>query len=235
MVEIEILINIAIHVGLMENLMVMKIKYKPPDLLNIGYDDIFQKITRAEISNVLLQNIDSMIFVVAIQWLKIPDNDFVKKVIIVRDSVEFSISKNKSICIISSKIPKEISELIQKLSNSFNCFVEFPIIFEKNNIISNIVGSQENINKFLHFIDDLGIEYENISKRKYIPRDHGILSALTEKQYRCLELAVKMGYFDKPKGHDSRKLAEIVGINHSTYLEHLKKAEKKIFENLFRT
>ena len=46
-------------------------------------------------------------------------------------------------------------------------------------------------------------------------------------------MAVEEGFFDIPKKADSRKLAAKKGISHSAYLAHIKKAEKKIFEELF--
>ena len=46
-------------------------------------------------------------------------------------------------------------------------------------------------------------------------------------------MAVEQGFFDIPKKANSRKLAGQKGISHSAYLAHIRKAEKKIFKELF--
>jgi predicted DNA binding protein len=43
-----------------------------------------------------------------------------------------------------------------------------------------------------------------------------------------------LGYFDKPKKYNSHQIAEKLKISHSTFLEHIKKAEKTIISNLLR-
>ena len=49
-----------------------------------------------------------------------------------------------------------------------------------------------------------------------------------------MKTAVENGYFDIPKRKDARSVAAILDISHATFLEHIRKAEKKIFEILYR-
>ena len=53
---------------------------------------------------------------------------------------------------------------------------------------------------------------------------------LTKKQRRALELAYYNRYYSIPRGIDLGKLASKMGINKSTFREHLKRAEAKIIE-----
>ena len=78
------------------------------------------------------------------------------------------------------------------------------------------------------------IYFEVTSLSNYFVKGKDILSSLTPTQYKCLEQAVENGYFDIPKKVDSRMLAKKRGISHSAYLAHIRKAQKKILEELFR-
>jgi predicted DNA binding protein len=227
-------ITYAYHVRAMLNLKILKLTYKPPDVFNLGYEKIFTKVKKIIIQNTLMQNIDNFLFIAEIDWIKQPENDFVKQFTFIDDSIEFQVSKNKSICLVSGILPKEHSEVLQQLSGNFNCFLEFPIIMEKDAITGNIVGSHNNINRFTDFINGWGAEFKIISIKKYYPRGYGVLSALTMQQLKCLEFAIDQGYFDFPKKIDSRTISKKLNISHSTFIEHIKKAEKTIFSNLLR-
>jgi predicted DNA binding protein len=55
-------------------------------------------------------------------------------------------------------------------------------------------------------------------------------STLSTRQAEVLELAHEAGYFDWPRCTDVETLADRLDISHATFLEHLRKAEKKIIE-----
>ncbi len=213
---------------------ILKLHYSPPDVINIGYKIVFSKAKKVTILNTLMQNLDNFLFIVEIDWLEQPDNEFVKQHIFVKDSVELIISKNRSICLITGTLPKDDSEILQQLTNKFNCFLELPIILEKKSITGNIVGSHEDLNRFLDFINSWGAEFKILSIKKYYPKGFGVLSALTSQQLNCLETAMENGYFDFPKRYNSHEIAKKLKISHTTFLEHIKKAEKTIFSNLLR-
>jgi predicted DNA binding protein len=60
-------------------------------------------------------------------------------------------------------------------------------------------------------------------------------SSLSSRQAEVLELAYEAGYFDWPRDTDAETLADQLDISHTTFLEHLRKAEKKIInESLSR-
>jgi predicted DNA binding protein len=121
-----------------------------------------------------------------------------------------------------------------EFSATFNLFLEFPITLYEKYKIGYIVGTQKNLKKFLNFVDNIGIEFEILARRKYIPAGHGALASLTPQQFKCIRAAVELGYFDLPKRKDARAIAKKLNMAHSTFLEHIRKAEKAIFEILFR-
>lgn len=60
----------------------------------------------------------------------------------------------------------------------------------------------------------------------------GPSSLLSSRQFEVLELAHEEGYFDWPRHTDAETLANQLDISHATFLEHLRKAEKKIIDQV---
>ena len=58
-------------------------------------------------------------------------------------------------------------------------------------------------------------------------------STLTEKQASALGAAYHHEYFEQPRVHSATDIAESLDVTHSTYLQHLRVAQKKVFEQLF--
>ncbi|ELY86157.1 helix-turn-helix domain-containing protein [Natrialba taiwanensis] len=56
----------------------------------------------------------------------------------------------------------------------------------------------------------------------------GYSSSFSTRQGEVLELAYEHGYFDWPRETDVKTLADQLDISHTTFLEHLRKAEKKV-------
>lgn len=60
-----------------------------------------------------------------------------------------------------------------------------------------------------------------------------IMPSLTESQRSALRLAAKRGYYNYPRKTELEILSGEAKLSLSTYREHLRKAEKKIFEDMF--
>lgn len=56
---------------------------------------------------------------------------------------------------------------------------------------------------------------------------------LTDSQRGAMELALKNGYYNVPRGIGLEELAEMMGISYSTFQVHLRKAEKKLLPFFF--
>ena len=72
---------------------------------------------------------------------------------------------------------------------------------------------------------------ELVSVEDYSPEESP-LSKLTGKQLETLLLAYKSGYFDSPRRVTLRDLAEMLNLSPSTVKEHLRKAQRKILEEI---
>jgi len=58
------------------------------------------------------------------------------------------------------------------------------------------------------------------------------LDALTDRQREVLETAYAGGFFERPKANNSEELAARLGITRSTFLQHLRTAQRKLLTSL---
>lgn len=58
-------------------------------------------------------------------------------------------------------------------------------------------------------------------------------NGLTEKQAAALEASYHHGYFEQPRRSSATEIADALGITHSTFLQHLRTAQRKVFHDRF--
>jgi predicted DNA binding protein len=58
---------------------------------------------------------------------------------------------------------------------------------------------------------------------------------LTDRQRAALEAAVHSGFFEWPRDASGEDVAAALGVAPSTFHQHLRAAERKVFESLLRT
>lgn len=218
----------------MTDLKILRLNYNPPDILEMGLEKIFEKVEEVTIIKPLMQTFERFILVCEVIWKKDPDFEFLKDVKIVDRANVISTDGNRSLVMVTGKFPEIYTDVIRKFFDTFNCFMEFPAMFTKKALTGSIVGTKEDINRFLVFAEAWGATYEVISIRNYQPGIEGALSDLTPKQFQSLEIAVRKGYFDIPRRISSRELASEMGVSHATVLEHIKKGQREIFHALFK-
>jgi predicted DNA binding protein len=56
---------------------------------------------------------------------------------------------------------------------------------------------------------------------------------LTDKQRNALRVAYHDGYFEQPRSSSATEVAETLGVSHSTFLQHLRVAQRKVFGERF--
>lgn len=118
-------------------------------------------------------------------------------------------------------------------AKKFNIDIKWdtPSIFKKDKMIISVTGDEVNLKKFLDAIKYLG-NVERISFKNAIFNDQMMLSCLTEKQRKILVAAKKNGYYNYPRKINSQQLSEIIGLSKPTVVQHLRKAEVRLVENL---
>lgn len=90
--------------------------------------------------------------------------------------------------------------------------------WEKEKLMK-IIKTYEKFNVKLHWIKQKKITNVQILN---------VFPSLTEKQKKCLQLAIDNQYYGYPRKTDLKTLAKKAGLSYSTYQFHLRVAEKKI-------
>ncbi len=62
--------------------------------------------------------------------------------------------------------------------------------------------------------------------------DGGLPATLTDRQRTTLEVATHAGYFEWPRAATGSEVAAMIGIAPPTFYQHLRRAERKVFESL---
>ena len=70
-------------------------------------------------------------------------------------------------------------------------------------------------------------------KRPTAPDTLSPADSLTPRQEDALRAATLLGFFDRPQRARAEDVAEALGVSRSTALQHIRRAEAKIFEGLF--
>jgi predicted DNA binding protein len=77
-----------------------------------------------------------------------------------------------------------------------------------------------------------GIPFEVASLGSSRAREESPLGDLTARQAEVLRLAHSMGYYDVPKKVGIEDIAHMLGKDKGTVGEHLRRAEKHVFDQL---
>jgi predicted DNA binding protein len=108
-----------------------------------------------------------------------------------------------------------------------------PTIISQDKITATMIGENENLNKFINSLKEEKMNIINLTITKAAYHKHDLLSILTEKQRDILSVAHKNGYYDYPKKINGQQLAEKTNISKATLVQHLRKAESRLMDELF--
>ncbi len=113
------------------------------------------------------------------------------------------------------------------LISKHNCF-RIGDVIAKNGYEKWVIGAPKKSD-----INNLVLELKKYGKitSKHITKAPAKIVDLTKKQERALALAYYNNFYNIPRGIDLKKLASEIGVNKSTFREHLKSAERKIIRN----
>ena len=226
----------------MKELVIAQLIFDPVNLLSEGYKEPFEHLKKATVTHALFTGPKTFMVLSEVVWRHEPDITLLPKWEILsreRGWFEFKditeLSRVGRTCIYMSygeHMPQFV-EIMDIMYSQFYCFFEFPHVYEEDRVTFQVVGERSNIKKFVAILSGLGIEVEIGNVREYHVKGRALLSELTEKQYDCMKLAVKSGYFDIPRKAHLRKLAKMKKITHGAYSFHLRKAQRTINRALF--
>jgi hypothetical protein len=92
-----------------------------------------------------------------------------------------------------------------------------------------VIGKEKEMQKFLNYtaaLDNRPFKLTGLSALE--PRQESHLANLTGRQRQALITAYGLGYYDVPRKVSSEEVSRHLNMDKSTFVEHLRKAERKI-------
>jgi hypothetical protein len=118
---------------------------------------------------------------------------------------------------------------LSQLIHDIGAFYIYPIRFTSGREICTLIFDNKKemrkmLNKLktdwkIHRIGSINLQFD--------------LEDLTPKQLKAVNLAIEKGYFEIPKKINLEELSKQMKLSRTTFLEHLRKAEKKILSKYF--
>ncbi len=87
------------------------------------------------------------------------------------------------------------------------------------------------VNQVIQAFKEYNVQVLKIEKHT---KEERLFDDLTSKQLEILLLAYKNGYYEVPRDITLKEISEMVGVDKSVVSEHLRKAERKVLDEIFR-
>ena len=136
----------------------------------------------------------------------------------------------KHTCLIKSYESEESMDIFKEFD--LDLIYSTPFIISDERCTFSVIGDNKNLTRFVDLIKIHAGEVVNVTFQKAKYQKQDILSVLTDKQREIIITAHKYGYYDYPKKINSEKLANKVNISKGTMVEHLRKAEGRILNEI---
>ena len=137
---------------------------------------------------------------------------------------------NKHICLVKHQAPDDSKAVFKEFD--LDLIVSTPWIVSNEKHTYSMIGDNENLNKYIELIKTNVGNIQNMTFKKAAYQKQDILSVLTDKQRKILITAHKFGYYDYPKKINSVRLSEKINISKPTLVQHLRKAEGRILDEI---
>jgi len=107
-----------------------------------------------------------------------------------------------------------------------------PCKVSEDRMVTTCIGTNENLNRYVELMRESTGRIESITMKQAMYERKELLSILTDKQRDALVTAHRYGYYEYPRRINSTKLAEKVTISKPTLVQHLRKAEGRIMDEI---
>jgi predicted DNA binding protein len=135
---------------------------------------------------------------------------------------------DKHICLVLGHEIKAASDVF----NELNLIYTAPSLISEDRVIVSFISGQKDMMRFVEVVKANIGKVVNMSFKQSTYEKKDLLSILTDKQREIMTAAYSYGYYDIPKRISSEQLSEKVNISKPTLLEHLRKAERRIFTEI---
>lgn len=140
--------------------------------------------------------------------------------------------EDEYVCFVKTKKENRFHEIL----SNFDFLLHYPLILTKNYIKMSIISHEDQLKALIDYFSDFVNPKKSFKVLSIMPvsDDIGsIYSNLTKKQLSVIEYATKNGYYQIPREISSEEIADKFEISVSAVHDHIRKAERKIFNILF--
>ena len=130
-----------------------------------------------------------------------------------------------------TRVQSTTFDFFRSLERSAFYSLENPVISARA-INLSIVAEAGRIKQLLNGLEQFNIQYKVRKLGRLGTKTESTLSELTLQQSRVLKLAHTMGYYDIPRRTNTEDLAKMLGMEKATVGEHLRRAEKNVFDKI---
>lgn len=107
-----------------------------------------------------------------------------------------------------------------------------PTKVSEDRMVTTVIGTNDHLNRYVELMRETTGRIEGITMKQAVYERKELLSILTEKQRDALVTAHRYGYYEYPRRINSTRLAEKVSISKPTLVQHLRKAEGRIMDEI---
>lgn len=217
----------------MQALAIVKLGFEPFDVYHLGYEELFEHFEEIIVTNAMIDSSKTFSVLAEVVWKTEPDINLIRQFEFFDEVIEMTREGNHHLYMAIGHHLPIYSEIIDTMTSQFHCFIEYPLVYKKEEVSQRVVGEREDLRKYMDFLSGLGVKFRVEFIKDYHIKGRGILSELTERQYQCMSDAAAGGYFEIPKRITLRKLAAQMNITHGALAFHLRKAQRTIVRGLF--
>jgi hypothetical protein len=136
----------------------------------------------------------------------------------------------KHTCLVRNQQPEDSKEEFKDWE--LDLIYTTPIVMSNERYTCSVIGDNENLTKFVELMKTQFGKVVNMTFKKAAYQKRDILSILTDKQREVMMAAHKYGYYNFPKKITSEELSKKVNISKTTLVQHLRKAEERILDDI---
>jgi hypothetical protein len=130
---------------------------------------------------------------------------------------------------VKGELPKNTK---QQVLASFGGYFLSPLEIVDGKIRMTFVGKPRQLKALLKTCEEIDLHYKVISLSEATFSPPAPLSSLTKKQRDILVTSFREGYYDIPRRMESRELATKLGLKSSAFIEHRRKAERRLISSI---
>jgi hypothetical protein len=136
-------------------------------------------------------------------------------------------------CLMQGNPPMHLFSKIGPITEKFNANViwDVPSRMKGRTVVLSVIGDEKDLNKIAKACKLLG-SIDQISFSKTFLHGIDMLQILTDKQKEIIIAAKQQGYYGYLRKVSSDYLSKHIGLSKATTIEHLRKAENRLMNQL---